>query len=90
MDGKLKFLKTWSVSQFKAEQSIDQIEIKKNEATGKCFFVYGFESGACSEKFESGGLTKPVISQVCSSETGEMFMLLHQQGEGTAQTLAVM
>jgi len=87
---KLKFLKTWSVAQFKNEQKVDKIEVKKNEATGKCFFVYGFETGACSEKFESGELTKPVISQVCSPETGDMFMLLHQFGEGGAPTLAVL
>lgn len=87
---KLKFLKTQTVSQFKSEQHVDQIEIKRNDATGKCFFVYGFETGACSEKFQSGEVTNPVVSQVCSPMTGDMFYLLHQKGEGGAETLAVL
>jgi len=90
MDNKLKFLKSWSVAQFKAEQEIDKIEVLKNEATGKCFMAFGFEKGAVSEKFQRGELTNPIISQVCSAETGEMFYLLHQKGENTAQTLAVL
>jgi len=90
MDNKLKFLKSWSVAQFKAEQEIDKIEVLKNEATGKCFMAFGFEKGAVSEKFQRGELTNPIISQVCSAETGEMFYLLHQKGEGGAETLAVL
>lgn len=90
MDKNLKFLKTWSVAQFKAEQQVDKIEILRNEATGKCFMVFGFEKGAVSEKFERKELTNPVISQVCSAETGDMFYLLHQKGEGGAETLAVL
>ena len=90
MDNKLKFLKSWSVSQFKAEQQVDKIEILKNEATGKCFMAFGFETGAVSEKFERGELTNPIVSQVCSAETGDTFYLLHQKGEGGTQTLAVL
>jgi len=90
MDNKLKFLKSWSVAQFKAEQDVDKIEVLKNEATGKCFMAFGFEKGAVSEKFQRGELTNPIISQVCSAETGEMFYLLHQKGEGGAETLAVL
>ncbi len=90
MDNKLKFLKSWSVAQFKAEQEVDKIEVLKNEATGKCFMAFGFEKGAVSEKFQRGELTNPIISQVCSAETGEMFYLLHQKGEGGAETLAVL
>jgi len=86
----LQFLKSWSVNQFKQNHHVEKIEIKKNEETGKCFFVYGIETGACSSKAKSGELTNPIISQVCSSETGEMFYLLHQKGENKCMTLAVL
>lgn len=78
-----------SVADFKAQQDVDKIEVKRNENTGKCFFVYGFETGACSKKVDTGELTDPVISEVSSVDTGETFFLLHQQGEG-ATTIATL
>lgn len=78
------------MSQFKQDHHVEKIEIKKNEETGKCFFIYGFETGACSSKIKTGELTNPIISQVCVSETGEMFYLLHQKGENKVMTLAVL
>jgi hypothetical protein len=77
-----------SIADFKAENQIDQIEIKRNGNSGKCFFTYGFETGACSRKVVAGELTDPVISRVVSADSGEMFMLLHQKGEGGATTIA--
>lgn len=79
-----------SVADFKVQHNVEQIEIKRNEHTGKCFFVYGFETGACSKKVETGELTIPVISEVCLADTGDMFFLLHQRGEGGAVTLATL
>ena len=79
-----------SVAEFKAQHNVEKIEVKRNEHTGKCFFVYGFETGACSRKVETGELTIPVISEVCSAETGDIFLLLHQKGEGGANTLATL
>ena len=90
MERNLKFLKTMSVAEFKAQHNVEKIEVKRNEHTGKCFFVYGFETGACSRKVESGELTIPVISEVCSAETGDIFLLLHQKGEGGATTLVTL
>lgn len=90
MEKNLKFLETWSVADFKANHNVEKIEIKQNPHTGKCFFVYGFETGACSEKFKSGQITVPVISQVCSADTGDMFYMLHQMGEGGAMTMATL
>ena len=78
MESNLKFIKTWEVAQFKAQQGIEKLEVKQNP-----------ETGPCSRKVETGHLTDPVVSQVCNSETGEMFMMLHQRGEGGAPTLAV-
>ena len=89
MESNLKFIKTWEVAQFKAQQGVEKLEVKQNPLTVKVFFVYGFETGPCSRKVETGHLTDPVVSQVCNSETGEMFMMLHQRGEGGAPTLAV-
>lgn len=63
-----------SVAEFKAQHNVEKIEVKRNEHTGKCFFVYGFETGACSRKVE----------------TGDIFLLLHQKGEGGATTLATL
>ena len=83
----LAFVKTWSVPQFKQNQGIEKIEVKRNERTGKLFFVYGFETGACSKKVESGEVTMPVVSQVVSTTTGEEFYMLHQQGESGATTI---
>ena len=86
----LKFVETLSVAEFKAQKNVQKIEVKQNPHNGKCFFVYGCEVGAVSEKFLKGKLTNPVISQVCSAETGDMFYLWHQQGEGGAPVLATL
>ena len=53
-------------------------------------FVYGCETGAVSERFLKGDITNPVISQVCSPKTGDMFYMLHQQGDSGAPTLATL
>ena len=85
----LKFIQTWSINDFKNNQQVQEIEIKRNESTGKYFFTYGAETGACSKKVASGEITTPVISQVCIPTTGDMFYLLHQQGDtGGVTTLA--
>lgn len=77
----LKFLQTWSVDEFKSNNHVKEIVIKRNENTGKYFFQYGYETGACSKKVGTGELTMPVISQVCSADTGDLFFMLHQRGE---------
>ena len=86
----LKFIETMSVADFKAKMGVEKIDVKQNLNTGKCFFVYGCETGAVSEKFLKGDITKPVISQVCSHETGDIFYMLHQQGDGEAPILATL
>lgn len=87
---KLKFLETMTVEEFKSKMGVNKIEVKQNPYTGKCFFVYGIETGAVSEKFINGEITNPVISQVCSPDTGDMFYMLHQKGDGGALTLATL
>ncbi len=79
----LNFLKSWSVEAFKAEKDVKTIDILRNETTGKCFFSYGVGlNGAVSSKFEKEGIKDPVISEVSSPNTGEVFLLLHAHGEG--------
>ena len=78
----LVFQETWSVPEFKAKQGVLEIEVKRNERTGKYFFDYQFGSGACSRRAETGTMDNPVISNVISATTGEQFYLLHQKGEG--------
>ena len=86
----LKFIETMSVAEFKAQKEVKKIDVKQNLQTGKCFFVYGCETGAVSDKFANGEITNPVISQVCSPETGDMFYMLHQKCDGGAPILATL
>jgi hypothetical protein len=88
--GKLKFLETMTINEFKSQKEVKAIEVKQNPHTGKCFFVYGCETGAVSDKFINGEITNPVISQVCSPDTGDMFYMLHQKGEGEINVLAIL
>lgn len=90
MDKNLKFLKTFTVNEFKQKMGVETMEIKRNPLTGKCFFVYGFETGAVSKRFDNGGISQPVISEVCSAETGDVFFMIHERSEGGAETLATM
>ena len=57
MESNLKFIETWEVAQFKAQQGVEKLEVKQNPHTGKVFFVYGLETGPCSRKVETGQLT---------------------------------
>ena len=45
MESNLKFIETWEVAQFKAQQGVEKLEVKQNPHTGKVIFVYGFETG---------------------------------------------
>ena len=87
MESKLRFLNTMSVADFKKEKNVEKIDILQSEITSKSFFSFGVETGACSHKVLAGKLTNPVISQVCSAETGETFWLLHQKGEMNATVI---
>lgn len=79
-----------TVTEFKSQKGVKSLEVKQNPNTGKCFFVYGCETGAVSEKFINGEVTNPVVSQVCSPDTGDTFYMLHQKGESGAMTLATL
>lgn len=83
MENSLTFLSTQTVEQFKAQQLVSKLDVKKNPKTGKLFFTYGAQTGAVSSK---GIPTKPMISKVSTPE-GDSFYLLHEEGQG-APTIA--
>ena len=43
--GKLKFLETMTINEFKSQKEVKAIEVKQNPHTGKCFFVYASSEG---------------------------------------------
>ena len=80
----LVFNETLTVEQFKAEQRVSKIEVKKNPKTGKLFFTYGAKTGAVAVK---GIPQHPMLSNVTGND-GSNFWLLHEEGQGGALVLA--
>lgn len=81
MNGALKFLRTFTLEEFKEWKGIMQIRIIRNEQTGKYFFAYGDKAGAVTSKYPVVKLDHPVISEVISEGRGEQFFLLHNIGD---------
>lgn len=81
MNHTLKFLRTFTLDEFKEWKGILQIRIIRNEQTGKHFFGYGDKAGAVMSKYPAEALDHPVISEVLSEESGEQFLLLHNAGD---------
>lgn len=80
---KLTFNRTLTVEQFKEEQLVSRILVKKNPKNNNLFFTFGSSTGAVASK----GIPKfPMISNVTTPE-GDNFWLLHEEGQG-APTLA--
>ena len=79
----LKFLKTMSVEDFKAQHGLTKIDIFRNEKTEKHFFAWGNDYGAVYAKYPVEPLKEPMVSEVETS-TGEQFFLLHNKGEHSA------
>ena len=81
MTNTLKFLRTFTLDEFKEWKGILQIRIIRNEQTGKYFFGYGDKAGAITSKYPAEPLDHPVVSEVISEESGEQFLLLHNAGD---------
>ena len=81
MNHTLKFLRTFTLDEFKEWKGILQIRIIRNEQTGKYFFGYGDKAGAVTSKYPAEPLDHPVVSEVISEESGEQFLLLHNAGD---------
>lgn len=84
MEKNLIFNKTLTVEQFKTAQHVDMLAVKKNPYTGKLFFTFGKNTGAVATR---GIPQHPMISNVTGSD-GNSFWLLHEEGSGSAPTLA--
>ena len=84
----LNFLKTMELDSFKEGLGAADIEIKLNNKTGKIFFSCGTKTGAVSSVCASNEFKDPVVSEVLSEDTGEVFYMLHSRGEGGASCLA--
>lgn len=85
MAGKLNFIETLTIEQFKARTLVSEVKVLHNKATDKLFFSYGAKTGAVSAK---GIPTKPMVSYVQPEDGGEPFWLLHNEGEGGAEVKA--
>lgn len=85
----LKYLKTYTVEQFKAKMLVKKIKVKENPDTGKLFFTFGAETGAVASK---GVPTNPMISYVQGKPTEKnpsgKFYLLHEEAQGGAEVVA--
>ena len=79
----LTFNRTLTVEQFKKDQLVDRLLVKKNPKTDKLFFSFGSSTGAVASK---GVPKSPMVSEVATPD-GETFWLLHEEGQG-APTLA--
>ena len=84
MDNQLIFRGTQTVEQFKKSQMVDKIQVKQNPKNNKLFFTFGSKTGAVAVK---GIPAHPMISEV-ETPDGDVFFLLHEEGQGGAPTLA--
>lgn len=84
-EGKLKFLASYTMEQFKELKHSSRIDVLENPNTGKLFFSWGpNQTGPVSKK---GVPEVPVISLVRDAD-GEEFYLLHATGSGPAVVVA--
>lgn len=70
------FISTQSISEFKASNKIELIEVIQNPHTSKLFFKAGTIIGKVSEHYKEA----PVISMCKSEDTDETFYILHKKG----------
>lgn len=80
MENKLKFIKTLSVADFKAQNNNNGIDIIKNPNTDKLFFTCGHTTGAVSSDYKES----PCVSLVVGTDDVE-FWLIHKKA--TANTV---
>ena len=83
--GKLNFIESFTIEQFKSAKKVEKLDVLRNHKTGKLFIAWTGGSGAVSEK---GVPSKNPIISLVSGDEGEQFYLLHEQGEGGAEVVA--
>ena len=74
LDG-LKYIRTYTIDEFKEEFNVSHIYVRLNQSNGIVFFHYGTNIGIVSN---DDHMTEPAISIVCNS-AGKMFCLLHNR-----------
>lgn len=94
-NGKLFYLQTQTIEQFKQEQLVDKVQVKKNEKTSKLFFTYGANVGSVAAQ---GIPANPMISKVLGNAKDQdgtvipgkasCFYLLHNEAAGGAPVIA--
>lgn len=84
MEQNLTFLDTRTIEQFKKEERVEKIQVKRNPKTNKLFFQFGGRVGAVAAK---GIPQHPMISTVKTPE-GDQFYLLHEEAQGGAPVVA--
>lgn len=82
----LDYLNSWTVENFARLKGTDMIEVLYNQRSKCLFFTYGPGKRDCG-KVTKKPITKPVISEVVDTITGEQFYLLHNEGEGGATSV---
>ena len=87
-DNNLKFLRSFTVENFKANQSTDRIDVVKSPKTGKLFIAWTDKNGenhrgAVSAK---GVPNKPEISEVQDAEGNKFFMLHNHEDSANLVT----
>jgi len=93
MNATLSFLKTMTVRQFLQQINSSKVDIKANPNTGKLFATdeAGVVVAAVSSAKPLTEMTMPVVSYVQGDPTDRnpdgKFYLIHQKGEGGAETL---
>lgn len=79
MDANLKFIKTLTVEQFKANQGVNELRVKINPKTGKQFLAWIGGTGAIGGG-DVRNIENPVISLVRTEDDVE-FWMLHREGD---------
>lgn len=74
LDG-LKYIKTYTIDEFKAEFNVSKIFVRENQSAKLIFFHYGTNIGIVSN---DNCMVNPAISIVCNS-AGKLFCLLHNK-----------
>jgi hypothetical protein len=84
MESTINFNRTMSVAAFKASRNISTINVVKNPHTEKLFFTCPDDSDVSGKVSTKLDTTKPLcISDFADTESGEKFLLLHNQGTST-------
>ena len=91
MENTLKFNNTVSIARFKAVNGISTINVIKNPHTEKRFFTCPDDSKLSGKIAEKVNFTEPLfISECADTESGDLFLMLHNRADNTANVVATL